>query len=306
MFRVRFHGRGGQGMKTASRILGSACFLAGWEVQDAPRYGAERRGAPIFAYVRADLRPIRERGIIRRPDLVVVADATLVPIPAAGVLAGLDQRSILLINSPEPAELWKDRLNLAGDVISLRAGGESLERAELPYAGTACAAAAARLLGFIGPSLMDQAIREELSGLGEAVIAKNLAAARAAYESMAKHEGAVEESAAPAADGYRLPDWVDLPFEEASVSAPVIHAGLTSEAVPTGLWRTLRPVIDYERCNRCWWVCSGFCPDGAIRVTNGTPEIDYQHCKGCLICLAQCPPHAISAVPEAELREEEA
>ena len=53
MYRLRFHGRGGQGMKTAGRILGTAFFLAGFEVQDAPRYGAERRGAPIFAYVRA-------------------------------------------------------------------------------------------------------------------------------------------------------------------------------------------------------------------------------------------------------------
>ena len=52
MYRIRFHGRGGQGMKTASRILGSAFFGAGYEVQDAPRYGAERPGAPIFAYVR--------------------------------------------------------------------------------------------------------------------------------------------------------------------------------------------------------------------------------------------------------------
>ena len=47
MYRIRFHGRGGQGIKTASRILGSAFFAEGFEVQDAPRYGAERRGAPI-------------------------------------------------------------------------------------------------------------------------------------------------------------------------------------------------------------------------------------------------------------------
>jgi pyruvate ferredoxin oxidoreductase gamma subunit len=306
MYRIRFHGRGGQGMKTASRILGSACFLEGYEVQDAPRYGAERRGAPIFAFVRANRKPIRERGIIQRPDLVVVADATLVPIPAAGVLSGLDAHAILLINSPKPPGVWKDRLNFAGEVLSLRAGGESLERAELPYAGTACAAAAARLLGFIGPALLDQAIREELSGLGEAVIEKNLAAARAAYDLMAEHEGMVTESPPPAADGYRLPDWVDLSFEEAQASAPVIHGALTSEAVPTGLWRTLRPVIDYERCNRCWWVCSEFCPDSAIRVVDGRPEIDYEHCKGCLVCMAQCPPHAISAVPEAELQEKNA
>ena len=70
MYRIRFHGRGGQGMKTASRVLGSAFFCAGFEVQDAPRYGAERRGAPIFAFVRAAREPINERGIIRRPDLV--------------------------------------------------------------------------------------------------------------------------------------------------------------------------------------------------------------------------------------------
>ena len=61
-------------MKTASRILGSAFFHAGYEVQDAPHYGAERRGAPVSAYVRADRRPINERGIVRRPDLVVVAE----------------------------------------------------------------------------------------------------------------------------------------------------------------------------------------------------------------------------------------
>jgi pyruvate ferredoxin oxidoreductase gamma subunit len=54
MYRIRFHARGGQGIKTAGRILGSALFLSGFEVQDAPRYGAERRGAPLFAYVRAD------------------------------------------------------------------------------------------------------------------------------------------------------------------------------------------------------------------------------------------------------------
>jgi hypothetical protein len=58
MYRIRFHGRGGQGMKTASQVLGTALFLEGFEVQDAPRYGAERRGAPIFAYVRAQREPM--------------------------------------------------------------------------------------------------------------------------------------------------------------------------------------------------------------------------------------------------------
>ena len=58
MYNIRFHGRGGQGIKTASRFLGTAFFLENFEVQDAPRYGVERRGAPIFAYVRASRKVI--------------------------------------------------------------------------------------------------------------------------------------------------------------------------------------------------------------------------------------------------------
>jgi pyruvate ferredoxin oxidoreductase gamma subunit len=80
---------------------------------------------------------------------------------------------------------------------------------------------------------------------------------------------------------------------------------LTSVEVRTGLWRTLRPVIDYDLCKRCWWVCSSFCPDGAINVIDGTPQIDYDHCKGCMVCLAQCPPHAIGAIAESQAQEQE-
>src|SRR5210317_174551 len=121
MFRIRFHGRGGQGMKTASRILGTAFFMTGFKVQDAPRYGAERRGAPIFAYVRADRTTINERGIINHPDLVVVADDTLIGIPAAGVTQGLDQHTVLLINSLESTDTWRQRLNTDANVLILEA-----------------------------------------------------------------------------------------------------------------------------------------------------------------------------------------
>ena len=105
---------------------------------------------------------------------------------------------------------------------------------------------------------------------------------------------------------YVKPGWIDLPFDNAAISNMAIHAGATSVEVRTGLWRTLRPVIDYARCNRCWWVCSTFCPDGAIHLDEERyPRIDYDHCKGCLICVAQCPPHAISALAEHEAQEVE-
>jgi len=307
MYRIRFHGRGGQGMKTASRMLGSALFAAGYEVQDAPRYGAERRGAPIFAYVRAAKDPINERGIIARPDLVVVADDSLVGIPAAGVLQGVDAHTTLLINTHEDAATWQHRLNTPARILILPAREDVEDRAELREVSAACAAAAAALLGVIPVELLLDALRTELGHLGEAIVARNIDTAQAAFDAMAAESGSVSESDGVSAADYAPPAWIELPLDGADCAAPAIHAAATSVEVRTGLWRTMRPVIDYDKCNKCWWVCSTYCPDGAIAVTDdGVPEIDYDHCKGCLVCVAQCPPHAIVAIPEHIARQQDA
>ncbi len=309
MYRIRFHGRGGQGMKTASRILGTAFFLEGFEVQDAPRYGAERRGAPIFAYVRADRHPIRERGVIQRPDLVIVADDSLVPVPGAGVISGLDDHGILLINSEESADTWRHRLSIGSPILTVP--DHSGDPAGQRFLGASCAGAAARLVGVISREHLIQAIGDEISALGTAAATASLVQANSdraldAYEAMAAHAGCVSEGSGISAADYRSPDWVDLPSDPATVAAPAIHAGATSVEVRTGLWRTLRPVIDYSRCNHCWWVCSTFCPDGAIDVAaDGEPRIDYDHCKGCMVCVAQCPPHAIEAISEQQAQRQE-
>lgn len=307
MFRIRFHGRGGQGIKTASQILGTAFFLEGFEVQDAPRYGAERRGAPIFAYVRASREPIQERGAITRPDLVVVADETLIPIPAAGVLQGLSSQTVLLVNSAEREDVWRARLGFEGPVLTLPAGSDAKERAEMPYIGAICAGAAARLVGVIRRERLVEALQSELGRYGEATLGKNVDQALAAFDSLAAHAGRVGGSSGIAASSYERPQWIDLPFEDARISAPDIHGAATSELSQTGVWRTLRPVIDYARCNRCAWICSTLCPDGAIRVeADHAPRIDYDHCKGCMVCVTVCPPHAIAAVAERDAMLEEA
>jgi len=301
MYRIRFHGRGGQGMKTASRILGTAFFMQGYEVQDAPRYGAERRGAPIFAYVRADKKTINERGVIDHPDLVIVADDSLVPVPAAGVLQGIRAQTVVLINSHDSAESWQHRLNISSPIVILPATEEIEDRAELPYIGATCAGAAARLVNVISADTLTTAIKQELAQLGNEVIDKNLENALTAFTTIENQTDVrVIEGKTVSAETYEKPQWINVPFEDARISAPTIHAGLTSVEVNTGLWRTMRPVISYDLCKQCWWVCSTFCPDGAINVENSLPVIDYDHCKGCLVCVAQCPPHAIEAIPETE------
>jgi pyruvate ferredoxin oxidoreductase gamma subunit len=298
MFRIRLHGRGGQGVVTASRILGSAFFAEGFEVQDAPRYGAERRGAPIFATVRADRAPIRERGPVRRPDLAVVADDTLVRIAAAGVLEGLSEQSVLLLRSETAAETWRERLRLAGRVLTLPA--EPLEGSAARLAGAECAGAAARLVGAISQTALEAALREELAALPRAAAAASQERALAAFAGLREHAGCVQQAPGPLPGVGAGPGWVTLPLDPASLAAPDVRAVANSVQVRTGLWRTLRPEIDLERCHRCHWVCSTLCPDSAIAVRpDGFPEIDYDHCKGCMICVAVCPPHAIRAVPEA-------
>jgi pyruvate ferredoxin oxidoreductase gamma subunit len=299
MYRIRFHGRGGQGVKTASQILSSALFLEGFDVQDAPRYGAERRGAPVFAYVRADSRPINERGIIARPGLVVVVDDTLVTMPAAGVLQGVDRDTVVLIHGEGAAGSWQERVKFPGTVIALPAPARGASRAEDAFAGARCAGAAAALLRVVRRASLELALQSELEGLGAGLLERNRGHALAAFDAMAPHAGLAAEGAPASASGYAPPEWIMLALDDVALAAPDIRATATSVASQTGLWRALRPVIDHGLCRRCSWICGTYCPDSAIRVeADGRPAIDYDHCKGCMVCVEVCPPHAIHAVPE--------
>lgn len=300
LYRIRFHGRGGQGMKTASRVLGSAFFLEGFNVQDAPRYGAERRGAPIFAYVRASRYPINERGVIHNPDLVIVADETLLASPVAGVLHGVATDTVLLVNSSENSESLKERLNISGPVFSFTATRKEEGLHGLRFVGAACVGAAARLTGVIARTSLEMAIRDELSHLGDTIVSDNCDLALRSYELMAPQEGVVSPGRGISAVGYRNPVWVNIPFEKACVSAPAVFSTGTSERVKTGLWRTERPVLEPALCKRCS-LCAVYCPENAISLDQeGFPRIDYEHCKGCLLCVEQCPVGALTSIPEGD------
>lgn len=303
MFRVRFHGRGGQGIKTAGRILGTAFFREGFEVQDAPRYGAERRGAPIFSYVRAAVEPVRERGVIHRPDIVVVADDTLVQLPAAHVDEGVGPRTVLLINSRHAAGEWRRRFSFSCRLVVFNGDRFSSEDDQVP-AGAVCAGAAARLLGVISRSSLAGAIDEELAGHGAEAVAATEKAALAAFDALAGYSGLVSPQATAGVGGETGSEWVELAAEPVPEAAPTIIAAGTSRLVQTGLWRTRRPVLDRSLCSRCH-ICLALCPEGAIDLDEeGFPVIDYRHCKGCLICAAQCPRHAIDTIPETASEEE--
>ena len=97
MIEIRWHGRGGQGAKTASLLLADAAFNTGKYIQGFPEYGPERMGAPITAYNRISNTPIRIHSNIYEPDYVVVVDDTLLGV--VDVTAGLKPNGAIVINT---------------------------------------------------------------------------------------------------------------------------------------------------------------------------------------------------------------
>ena len=99
---IRWHGRGGQGAKTAALLLADVCFQTGANVQGFPEYGPERMGAPITAFNRISDKEIRVHSNIYTPDLVVVVDETL--LSSVDVTAGLKEDGAIIINTDKNSD----------------------------------------------------------------------------------------------------------------------------------------------------------------------------------------------------------
>lgn len=106
---IRWHGRGGQGAKTAALLLADVAFKTGQRVQGFPEYGPERMGAPITAYNRISSDVIRVHSNIYHPDFVVVVDETL--LDSVDVTAGLKKTGAIIINTAKSAEEIAEKLN---------------------------------------------------------------------------------------------------------------------------------------------------------------------------------------------------
>lgn len=120
MVEIRWHGRGGQGAKTASLLLADVAFSSGMYVQGFPEYGPERMGAPITAYNRIGNEPIRVHSNIYEPNFVVVVDETL--IKAIEVEKGLKEGGAIIVNSERsPEELRAELRGYAGRLYTCNA-----------------------------------------------------------------------------------------------------------------------------------------------------------------------------------------
>ena len=148
LIEIRWHGRGGQGAKTACLLLADAAFNNGKYIQGFPEYGPERMGAPITAYNRISNSPITIHSAIYEPNYVVVVDDTL--LDTVDVTAGLKENGAIVINTTNDAETLKKKLNgYKGGIYTIDARSISIDALGKYFPNTPMLAAIVKVSGVI-------------------------------------------------------------------------------------------------------------------------------------------------------------
>jgi 2-oxoacid:acceptor oxidoreductase gamma subunit (pyruvate/2-ketoisovalerate family)/2-oxoacid:acceptor oxidoreductase delta subunit (pyruvate/2-ketoisovalerate family) len=266
-------GRGGDGVVLASQILAETFARAGFWVQSFPEFKAERRGAPISAFLRWDEHaPIHRRFKVRECDVLVVVS----PSPPSPELTDTVKPGGLIVLNRET------RFAHTGgfDVARVPAAQIALEHDILssdgrPMGNVAVLGACVRLLVPEGLRFLEEAVAARMSGTRAAA---NVLAAADGYARCTKQHALADDTpvdAAPHAHRRRRP--------------PPLFATSTTDSSSnhTGTWSLERPLV-HEACTACG-VCALFCPEGAISKSDGSIIVDYLYCKGCGICEVVCP-----------------
>ncbi len=148
LIEIRWHGRGGQGAKTASLLLADAAFNTGKYIQGFPEYGPERMGAPITAYNRISDEPITIHSNIYEPDYVVVVDDTL--LESVDVTAGLKKEGAIVINTTKSPDEVKGLLKgYEGKICTIDAKTISIETLGKYFPNTPMLAAIVKVSGIM-------------------------------------------------------------------------------------------------------------------------------------------------------------
>ena len=264
-------GRGGEGVVVASQILADTFARAGYWVQSFPEFKAERRGAPISAFLRWDeAAPIHRRYKVGACDVLVGISASP---PSADVVARVRPGGLMVLNR-ETRFAHTGPFEIARVPASQIARSRGVLSAEnRPMANTSVLGACVKLLLPDGLEFLEQAIAARMGALADA----NVEAAREGYERCVVQRRLAGDRAfepTPAA-----------PSSRRRAIFPI--SAVDSLANRTGSWSLERPVLT-AACTSCA-LCALFCPEGVITRPEGSVAIDYDYCKGCGICAVICP-----------------
>lgn len=186
MIEIRWHGRGGQGAKTAAQLVAQIALEEGRFSQGFPEYGPERMGAPIRGFTRVSDSPIRLHCAIERPDVVVVLDDTMIGMPA--VTEGADLGTVFVINTALAPGQMGEKLRVAGGnpvgtVYCVDATRISIDELGRPMPNTPMIGALVRATACISISTLKKDIQKKfLAKFGERVVRGNIRAIERAYE----------------------------------------------------------------------------------------------------------------------------
>jgi len=175
MIEIRIHGRGGQGAVTAAEILATAAFKDGKYSQAFPRFGPERRGAPVEAFCRIDDKFITVRTFVYEPDFLVVLDEGL--IHATDITSGLKKDGTIVINTNKKAS----EFNLPFTVHTFDATKIAMDAFGKPIVNTIILGAFAKATKIVSIKSLEEAVAEKFSG---AMADKNVALVKKSYEEM--------------------------------------------------------------------------------------------------------------------------
>ena len=175
---VRWHGRGGQGAWTASELFARAAIAEGKYIQSFPEFGPERMGAPVTAFTRISVEPIRIHCAVYQPDVVAVLDPTL--LKTVKVADGLneDGGNIVVNSKDSPIETRKLLNSTIGKVWTVPAFEISLKILGIPITNTAMLGAVARVTGIVSLETIEKMVRARFR---QDVAEKNFAVVKEAY-----------------------------------------------------------------------------------------------------------------------------
>jgi len=159
MIEIRIHGRGGQGNVLAAYLLAAAGISHGLFAQAFPYFGAERRGAPVTAFVRFNHRPIYRRDQVNHPDFLIIQDAALMHIP--GIANGLSNRGGILINVSQAEDI---PLQSEQKLVAFAASALAREYTGRALANIALLAAFLSLTELLPLSALETAVGERFYG----------------------------------------------------------------------------------------------------------------------------------------------
>lgn len=182
MTEIRWHGRGGQGAKTAAQLMAKVAAEAGEHSQGSPEYGPERTGAPIRAYTRISPDPIDVHCGIDEPDTVVVLDETL--LDTENCVEGVKEGGKVLVNTTKTPQELRPLLGCpeSVQVMTVDATGISIDEIGAPFPNTPMTGALIKATGAIELDALFKDIKKKFGRKGEMIVQGNINALKRAYD----------------------------------------------------------------------------------------------------------------------------